>query len=240
MRSIENIADEIIDLKRKGVKILNFGDDTISADTSRLLAICNLQKNIGMKWSCECRVDAMTNDLAITLANSGCVGLQFGVESGSQESLDRMGKNITINQIEQAVRWCIKAGLKVVCSLMIGTPEDTLETMKQTIDFAEKLQKEYKAAVILACTVPYPGTYYSNHATDLGISISTKNYNLYSTINPIMDTHNFTRWQIRNLYFESISRLFKSLSVKYREIFTQITRNSLEKEGYRVSLSKPR
>lgn len=234
MRSVDNVVSEIEDLAKKGYKNISFADDTISVDISRFLKLCNIIKNYLNNWSCECRVDAMTKEVARTLANSGCKGLQFGVESGSQELLDRMGKNITIKQIKQAVKWCIEAGLDVICSLMVGIPEDTMETIKQTIDFAEMLEKEYGAAVIMACTVPYPGTYYFNHAKDLGVFISTRNYNLYSTSNAIMDTPHLTRWQIRNVYYEAIIQLFKSMPEKYKELFGNMSRQSLLKEGYYV------
>jgi|GEM_PF-275223 len=237
MRSINNLANEIAYLKRNGVKFISFGDDTISADFSRLIALCDVLKDIDIRWAGECRVDVMTKDLAITLANSGCVGLQFGVESGSQDLLDQMGKDITIKQVEQAVKWCVDAGLYIICSLMIGIPEDTLTTIKQTIDFAEKIQSKYKAGTILCCTVPYPGTYYFNHAKDLGISIFTKNYNLYSTINPIIDTQQLTRWQVRNSYFDAIARLHRSLPAEYMELFYKITKDSFKMEGYIMPLS---
>lgn len=236
MRSVDNIADEVIELQREGVQAIFFGDDTVSADVPRLLRLCDILKDIGVKWTGECRVDAMTKDLAKTMANSGCLGLQFGVESGSQELLDKMGKNITLQQVKQAITWALEAKIMVICSLMIGMPEDTLETMEQTIDFAITLQKEFGLGVIMASNVPYPGTYYYSHAKDLGISISTENWDLYQTINPIMDTPYLTRWQIRNAYFEATPRLFKSLPPKYRKMLSSVSIHSLAKEGYDLKL----
>jgi len=231
-RSINNIAEEIESLKSRGLDFINFGDDTISADLSRLLVICHLLKEIGMRWSCESRVDIMTRELAIILANSGCTGIQFGVESGSQKLLDEMGKDITIAQVEQAVDWCSQAGMRVVCSMMIGVPGDTEDTIRQTISFAERLQRKYRVGVIMGCTVPYPGTYYYRMAEKLGIHIATDNYNLYSTVNPIMDTPYLTRWQVRNLYYDAILQLFKSLSRQYRDLFARMSQDSLAQAGY--------
>jgi anaerobic magnesium-protoporphyrin IX monomethyl ester cyclase len=237
MRSIENIAYEISEAKHtyKDLNYIFFGDDTISADLSRLLKLCKFLKKENVLWSAESRVDAMTEDLAAALVNSGCVGVQFGIESGSQELLDRMGKNITLDQIHQALKWTSRAGLGVVCSMMIGLPDDTIETINQTLDFAEKLQKEYnKVAVVLACTVAYPGTYYFKHAKDLGLFISTRNYDSYSTVMPIMDTPYLTRWQIRNAYFEAYRRLARSMSEECRQWFRSVAnrfsyKNAVEK-----------
>lgn len=226
MRSVDNIAEEIEDFKRKygPLNYVFLGDDTVSADVSRLLKLCNLLKKEGVLWSGESRVDAMTKDLALALKESGCVGLQFGVESGSQSLLDGMGKNITLEQILQAVKWCVEAKIAVMCSMMIGLPEDTEESIKQTVEFGEMLQKEYRAAVVMSCTVAYPGTYYFRHAEELGLNISTRNYDQFSTVLPIMDTPNLTRWQIRNLYFEAYKRLNATLSPECREWFYALGR----------------
>jgi len=231
MRSVDNIADEIADFKRnyKDLENIFFGDDTISADVSRLLDLCKMLKTEDVTWSAESRVDAMTKELAATLKNSGCLGIQFGVESGSQKLLDSMGKNITLEQIIHAVKCAVGAGLGVICSMMIGLPEDTEETIEQTLDFAERLQTEYKAGVVLASTVPYPGTYYFRHADDLNLRISTRNYDQYTTIMPIMDTPHLTRWQIRNLYFKAYQRLNRSLPDAYKNLFITHGANALAK-----------
>jgi anaerobic magnesium-protoporphyrin IX monomethyl ester cyclase len=222
MRSIDNIADEITDIKRRtlgSLRTILFGDDTVSADIPRLLELCKFLKKEGIQWAGECRVDVMTKELAMILADSGCIALQFGVESGSQKLLDRMGKNITIEEVKNAVASAVHAKMQVICSLMIGLPDDTMETIKQTIDFAVWLEQEYHVGALLACTVPYPGTFYFNHAKDLGLSITTNNYNMYSTINAIMNTQHLSWWQIRNLYFDGSRRIVKSLPAEIRLLF---------------------
>jgi anaerobic magnesium-protoporphyrin IX monomethyl ester cyclase len=222
MRSIDNIADEITDMKQRtlgSLRTILFGDDTVSADIPRLLELSKFLKKEGIQWAGECRVDVMTKELAMTLADSGCIALQFGVESGSQKLLDRMGKNITIEQVKKAVASATRAKMQVICSLMIGLPDDTIETIKQTIDFAVWLEQEYHVGALLACTVPYPGTFYFNHTKDLGLSITTNNYNMYSTINAIMNTPHLSWWQIRNLYFDGSRRIFKSFPPEIRRLF---------------------
>jgi radical SAM superfamily enzyme YgiQ (UPF0313 family) len=224
MRSVDNIVGELTNLKHRGTHLVFFADDTIVADIPRLLKLGSLTKKLGILWAAEFRVDAMTKDIAKTLKDSGCQSLQFGVESGSQELLDQMGKDITLQQIEQAVKWATDAELNVVCSMMMGLPEDTITTIKQTIDFGIRLQKTYKATVLLGCFVPLPGTYYYNHANKLGISIMTKKYNQYFTLNPIIDTPHLTRWQIRNLYFDAQSQLLQSLPVNHKNLLRDIAK----------------
>jgi anaerobic magnesium-protoporphyrin IX monomethyl ester cyclase len=238
MRSINNIAGELMSLKTKGTNLIFFVDDTVSADISRLLELCSLTKELRIMWGAECRVDAMTEDLAKALKDSGCIALQFGVESGSQEMLDRMRKGITLQQIEQAVKWVTDAKLTAVCSLMIGTPEDTITTIKQTTDFGIKLQQKYGAVVIMAIFIPFPGTYYYNHIKELGISITTHNFNQFFTINSIIDTPHLTHWQIRNAYFDCQSQLLQSLPENYKSILQTHVKHTFEKAWFDLPLDK--
>jgi radical SAM superfamily enzyme YgiQ (UPF0313 family) len=238
LRSIDNIANELEALKARGARAVFFGDDTISSDVSRLLGLCEMLKDLDLIWDGECRVDAMTEELAKKLADSGCKGLQFGVESGSQELIDKTGKDITLQQVEQAVSMAVDAGILVLCSVLVGLPEDTATSIEQTIDFAVRLQTKYEICVMLSCLVPYPGTYYFNHAEELGITISTANYDLWSTVNPVMDLPHLTRWQIRNAFYEGNPRLYRSLSEKYKYMRSYCTYDSLAKEGYDVTPSQ--
>jgi anaerobic magnesium-protoporphyrin IX monomethyl ester cyclase len=239
MRSVDNIAGELIDLKQKGMLVVFFGDDTVVVDIPRLLKLCSLLKELGITWGAECRVDAMTKDLAKILKDSGCIALQFGIESGSQELLDQMRKDITLQQIEQAVKWATEAKITVACSMMIGMPEDTEKSIKQTIDFGIKLQETYKAAALVACFTPYPGTYYYNHANELGVSITTRNYNQFFVLNSIIDTQHLTRWQIRKLFFDSQSQLLKSTPLNYKNLMRRLLKYSLKLTPYDIEFDMP-
>jgi radical SAM superfamily enzyme YgiQ (UPF0313 family) len=86
---------------------------------------------------------------------AGCRLVMFGLETGSQRLLDRLGKRMTLEQCALAVRIARQAGLKVAAGFMLGLPTETEEETKRTIAFARRLKLDY-AWFNLA--EPYPGT----------------------------------------------------------------------------------
>lgn len=234
-RSVENVIEEIKLLMAQKRKLFLFiQDDTFTADIERLKQICKEFKKLDIKWSAESRVDVMNKAVAKLMKDSGCVGLQFGVESGSQKMLDAMGKGTNLEQIKKAVKSATKAKILIACTLMIGLPEDTKESIKQTFELAKMLQSEYGVSVLVGCFLPYPGTYYWRHSDKLGINILTKDYNKYSVTNPIIDTPNIKHTEVRNLFFEGTLTLYspQSKSLEHVSPYAKEVLKSLEKQGY--------
>jgi anaerobic magnesium-protoporphyrin IX monomethyl ester cyclase len=89
------------------------------------------------------------------MANSGCVLIGYGIESGSQKMLDIMKKRVTVEQAKQAVRLTQKYIGWADCSFMIGIPGETRETIQETIDFCKELNL---VPEVIFFATPYPGT----------------------------------------------------------------------------------
>lgn len=106
----------------------------LSGGRYRMRSAENVEKKLDLVWMAESRVDVISKNSAILkeMKESGCIALQFGVESGSQEILDKLKKNITINQIYTSVRAAIDAGINVMCTFLIGHPFDTPKTILET------------------------------------------------------------------------------------------------------------
>ena len=209
LRSIDNVMEEIMILtKDDEIKHIFFGDDTLTADVGRFLRLISELKRYNIKWHAESRVDIITKELCKEMKESGCVALQFGVESGSQEILDKVNKRISLTQIENAVKWATESGIRVICSMMIGIPGDTKKTIKDTIKFALYLQKKYGANIVMGCTVPYPGTYIFKYPEKCGIKkIHEKDFDKYNTDNPIMDLENISVKEIRKIFYDAVKAL---------------------------------
>lgn len=214
-RSVENVVNEIIELKVRGAERFNFLDDTFTCDIDRLKEIMELLKEKGysIKWSAESRVDIVDKDETIFeyMAGMGCEGVQFGVESGSQEILNSINKKTNLSQIERSVKLARDAGLQVFCSMMVGLPEDTEETINKTIDFGEYLCCKYGTVTVFSITTPYPGTYIYRKAKDIGLNIYKASYNQYTVINSLMDTKNLSRYAIKKFHYDGMMRVSKYL-----------------------------
>lgn len=140
-----------------GVKEIKFYDDVFTLDRKRTIAICMQLKEQGIDipWACETRVDLVDGELLGVMKDAGCYMIAYGVESGNQGILDSLRKGITLEQAIGAFKLTHDAGIETVAYFMIGSPGETPETIKDTIDFARKLDPDF---VQFSMTTPYPGT----------------------------------------------------------------------------------
>jgi radical SAM superfamily enzyme YgiQ (UPF0313 family) len=85
-------------------------------------------------------VDSVAQHLFPAMAKAHCRTIMFGIESGSQKILDRLKKEQTLEEVTQAVTNAKKAGIEIVHGFFtVGNPDETVEDMKATFDFAAKL-----------------------------------------------------------------------------------------------------
>lgn len=158
-RSPESIIKEMRFMyDRYGVRYFHFTDDEYCLKKDFIYDFCKKLKEAfkhDITWGCAGRVNLMTEDLIVTMADAGCVLIGYGIESGSQRMLDVMKKNVTVEQAKEAVRLTKKHLGWADCSFMIGTPGENRETIRETIDFCKEL--ELTPEVIFFMT-PYPGT----------------------------------------------------------------------------------
>jgi radical SAM superfamily enzyme YgiQ (UPF0313 family) len=140
-----------------GIRDLLIDDDNFVVFRRRLEKLTELLKkeNLNLSWSCNARVDLVNPGMLKLMKQAGCWQISYGIESGSQKILNLVKKSITLEQIEQALRWTRESGIKSKGFFMLGYPTETVETMKETIDFACKLPLDDSQ---FAMFTPLPGT----------------------------------------------------------------------------------
>ncbi|MBC7262671.1 MAG: radical SAM protein, partial [Chloroflexi bacterium] len=157
-RSPGNIIAEIRQvIDQYGIRNFYFIDDLFTIDQRRLEAITEqlIREELDIRWQCLGRVDRVNAEILRKMYAAGCRRIHFGIESGNEEVLRRIGKGIKLEQVRQAVRWAQEAGIHVKGYFMLGLPGDTEETMQQTVDFAVELNLD---EAMFSLTTPFPGT----------------------------------------------------------------------------------
>ena len=201
LRSPENIIAELEFLnKQYGIRCINFLDSTFNFSEERITKICQLilKNGLNIQWCCEARADNITPELIDLMKKAGCNMIELGVESGNQEILDGIKKNITLKQIREAVRIIKKANLKLMCYFMIGLPGDTKESVKQTINFAKELNPRIAT---FPPTIPLPGTVlYQDYLKN---GLLKKGYIWQNPFSPFNTTTTLTKEEIQNLSYEA-------------------------------------
>jgi len=203
-RSVESITAEIDYLVTvMGFNNLAFADDTLTGFPGMTRRLCNhiLDRGYSITWACESRVDVADRDLLELMARSGCQTIQFGFESGSPEILKSINKRISPKQMEHAVELCADIGLRSCGNFMIGFPDDTWETIKETYRVARKL-KSMGSVIGIAVLTPFPGTYFFNHAQESGLTIHSDNWDDYDLENPIISTKHLSQDDLRAILFD--------------------------------------
>jgi len=148
----------ISSLKRQyGVQHLIFTDDQFAASRPRLIRLCEKMagQNLKIRWNCDARADSVDLDLLKLMKKAGCWMISYGIESGSQKILDEIQKGIQLDRVEQALHWTKKAGIRAKGLFMIGYPQETEETLRQTLSFLRRAPLD---EMNLSFLTPYPGT----------------------------------------------------------------------------------
>ncbi|MDI7247509.1 MAG: radical SAM protein [Bacillota bacterium] len=165
-----------------------FSDDSLTTDASRVVRLCKLilDEPLTFEWSCESRVDTVDRDLLRLMREAGCRLIHFGVETGVPFIMRKIGKGYDLEAVEQVVSDACSAGLDVVCSFIIGLPDDTVETIEETIKYARNLRtigrKMGKRVITpFGILTPFPGTVVYEKSDKLGIRFLTRDWDRYNS-----------------------------------------------------------
>lgn len=155
---LEKIGLELDDIKAQGNEGVYLFDDLFAIAQKKVEPITELIADRGLIYRCNGQANFFTKngeDFAKMLADTGCVEIAFGHETGSQKILDNTRKQTTVLQNYQSVEFAKKHGINVKSFLMLGLPGETEETIKATEKFIEETQPD---DFQLAVYSPYKGT----------------------------------------------------------------------------------
>lgn len=168
-RTPENIIGEMEQLYRSyGVNGFFFTDDTFVLNRERVFELCRRLKEKGLPvvWYCNGRINLMTRELLQAMSDAGCRGIAYGLESGNQQVLDSIKKDITLDQVRRAINWTKEAGINTTGYFMIGLPGETRAIINETLAFARELALDFYGFSLLT---PLPGTELYDSALKAGL-----------------------------------------------------------------------
>jgi radical SAM superfamily enzyme YgiQ (UPF0313 family) len=216
-RNPENVVDELKLLHDEvGIREIEFMDDTFTLDSSRAEKVCDriVKEGLDISWTCSSRVNTINKRLAEKLNRAGCHTVYFGIESGSQEILDRIGKGINLNQSRKAVKIARHAGLNSLGSFIIGLPGETGRSIRNTIGFAKRLGLTFAQ---FTTATPYPGTKLYSWAKRKGL-LQTARWSDFTTLNPVMSIPGLNLNQLKR----ALIRAYLNFYLRPRFIFDRV------------------
>ncbi len=158
------VLEEIETLvERYNINHLKIIDDNFFVDVKWVKEIARglVERRLGLTWDAECRVnyfnDNHVNDECLELCvKSGLNELNFGIESGSQRTLDIMKKGITPEQSIRAVETASRHGIVSRCSFIIDIPGERKEDIYKTVELVNRIRQIPRTTCGVHTYRPYP------------------------------------------------------------------------------------
>lgn len=198
-RDVANIIEELQNIKESGIKEVYFRDYTFGVDKRQTRELCQemIDKKLNIGWSCQSRVDVLNEEIIELMKMSGCHTILFGVESGSDEMLNRMRKGFSVAQIRETFGLCRRHGIKTIGYFIIGLPGETRGSAEETIALARELKCDFASFSI---AMPYTGTALYDQVSETIDSDTPSGLDSASS-RPVFSTEALSRddiWKLRN------------------------------------------
>ncbi len=227
-RSPESFVSELEHLRDTyGVNVVMIADETPTLSRSRWERILDLliERDVGIKILMETRVDDILRDEDIMwkYREAGIDHIYVGVESTSQETLDRFKKNIKVEESKKAIDLINEHEIVSETSFVLGMPDDTVDRFRETVELAKFYNPDLAFFLAIA---PWP---YSEIYPELKEYIVIKDYRRYNLVEPVVKPKNMTLEEVsyelgrasREFYMYKLENL-DSMTLKKREFMIKV------------------
>ena len=157
-KSKEQVLKEVAQaVEEHNVKTGYFIDLDFLSNREVVEELCDflIKKNYNFKWTCQTRADFLDMEIIKKMKSAGCKIIHMGIESGLQESLDYLNKNVTAGRIAEAVKLCRRFGVKTLAFFLFGLPGETEKDRRSTFEFIKRIDTDF---ISLHKIYPYLGS----------------------------------------------------------------------------------
>ena len=158
LRKTEEVVDEIQHLVDEEVDYIYFVDDIFNYPPSFAEALCRemVRRKVDVKWSAFVNPAFLNETLLQWMKEAGCVGIEFGTDSGSPRMLENYKKFFTQKDIIQSSEICSKLMIHHCHYLLFGGPGEDEETIEESFHLMDQLDPT--AVIAMLGIRIYPGT----------------------------------------------------------------------------------
>jgi radical SAM superfamily enzyme YgiQ (UPF0313 family) len=152
LRSPQSVADEVESLLEMGIDHLHFCDSEFNIPEGPARDICLelIARGLGSKirWYAYASPVPFSRELAALCRKSGCAGIDFGVDSGNDDMLCRLGREFSVADLSITAEVCHQEGIVFMYDLLLGGPGETRESMRETIEIMKRLSPDKVGAAL--------------------------------------------------------------------------------------------
>ena len=188
LRSPRTVATEMEALVAQGVDCLHICDSEFNLPEKHAKAICHeiVARGLGERitWYAYAGPVPFSDELAGLMKAAGCVGIDFGADSGSDEQLARLGRRFSCDDLMRTAESCRKTGITFMYDVLLGAPGETRETLAETIDVMKMIEPD-RVGLSVGVRL-YPGTQLAKMVQDDGFGPGNRALHGATTGNPGM------------------------------------------------------
>lgn len=183
-KSAKRVIDDIErNVKTFGATRIHIVEGTFGVKRKLAEELCDEIINRGLNktitWETGGNFKVLDKELLAKMKEAGCRLVGFGVETGSQEVLERIGSKATnLKRIEEVIALCDRIGVDTEACFIFGHPFETEKNINETIKFASGLKTRHANFAIM---VPFPGSQVAEMAEKHtgGLRILTRDWRVY-------------------------------------------------------------
>jgi radical SAM superfamily enzyme YgiQ (UPF0313 family) len=152
LRSPRSVVDEVEALLEIGIDYFHFCDSEFNLPPDHAEAVCReiTGRGLGSKvrWYAYCSPAPFNEEMALLFKKTGCAGINFGVDSATDEMLSILGRDFTVEDLERTAQICHRHGIVFMYDLLLGGPGETRDSLRTTVETMKRLSPSRVGASI--------------------------------------------------------------------------------------------
>lgn len=145
-RNPKNVSKELLNLYQQGITVFHTCDSEFNSPAAHGAQVCQAFIDSGLgdkiKWYAYCCPESFTEELAVTMKKSGCVGIDFGADHGDDNMLKRLGRRYNSNELTRIRQVCRDLDMACMFDLLLGSPGETRDTIEKAISLMKTIQPD--------------------------------------------------------------------------------------------------
>lgn len=145
LRDPAAVADEFVErAAAPGVRCIFVVDSVFNVPPRHAEAVCEalVERGSSIPWLCYATPAGLSDRLVAAMAEAGCVGIEVGADSGTEEGLRRLGKPFRLRDVEEAHLRCASHGIRDCHTYVLGGFGESLDDVRRTLDHADRVDAD--------------------------------------------------------------------------------------------------
>lgn len=226
IRDPKKVVEDIVYLQQRyNTKGVQFRDPVFGIDTDFVLRFCEelAKRHVDIVWGVETRLDLLNENIIKIMFDAGLHSINVGIETNNMNIAQRSKRKLVEhNHQEKMIKFCNKLGIKITAFYLLCLEEDTLETIKNTVRYAIKLNTPLAR---FAIATPYPGTGFYQKLENES-RILTRDYENYTQFNLVYKHDNVSPLQAKKLLDHAYRKYYLRPQYLYKMVKRKLKMDS--------------